>query len=293
MKSFHEIEEFWRSMMKLIRGEYLSLSIRLTSFINSDQVEPYLLRFHKIIASSKEAEQHIQNYIDEQKRKFPKLYMFGRDTLNYVFSQIETSAVFEKIKGMMKVTGLIYDKNDPYLTTGAICGDETIHFKSAASSRSSIVDWLRGLDLALSGRLKYDLREFMEERRNLLDDIKQMTSIDQARICAVQIKFWDVLEADNQASLKLHLEHILLQIQESSNLIYHYRLNYQQRAIFNMIVMYTEQRDLLQELLLEKKNTDTHSSDVRYLYNGGTDFILACHIQKKWVSTRNSVHADS
>ena len=283
MRGFYEIDEFWRSMMKLVRGEFLSSSRNLSSLIASDQLEPYFLRLDEMIASSRKAEKYIQNHIAEQKRKFPKLYMFNRDTLYYIFSQTEISAVFEKLKGMLELTELIYDKNDPCLTTGAICGEETILFKSSASCRSSIVDWLRGIDLALSERLKYDIREFMEKRRGVLDDIKMMTSIDQARLCAVQLEFWKKLEATDEAQLRSHLEDVLSQMRDLSDMIFHLKLKNQRMAIYNMILMNTEQKDLLQDLLQEAQYTVAHRLEASYLYNGGTDFILACHIQKKWV----------
>ncbi len=50
-----------------------------------------------------------------------------------------------------------------------------------------MVDWLRGIQLGLNDRLIYDLKEFMEDRRNTVDDIKLSKSLDQARLCNIQV----------------------------------------------------------------------------------------------------------
>ena len=284
MRSFQELEEFWRSLMKLVRGDFFASNMNLTSFMASDQIGPYLVRLDNMIAISEKTERSIMEYINEQKRKFPKLYLYNKEILIHIFSLTETPAVFEKVKGMLELTGLLYDKNDPHLTIGAISGDETIHFKSSSSSRSSIVDWLRGIYLALAGRLKHDIREFMEERHSFVDEIRLMSSVDQARICAAQLKFWEKLEATNEVQMKLQLKHVYNQLRELNNMIFRLRHKNQKGAIFNMMVIYIEHRDLLEELLKIEKETAVRSNANDSLYNGGTDFILACHIQKKWVN---------
>ena len=138
--------------------------------------------------------------------------------------------------------------------------------------------------MALAGRLKHDIREFMEERRSFLDEIRLMSSIDQARICAVQLQFWQKLEANDVVQMKSQLKHVCNQLRELNNMIFHLKHKNQKRAIFNMMVIYIEHRDLLEELLKIEKETAVRSNANDSLYNGGTDFILACHIQKKWVN---------
>ena len=290
MRGFHELEEFWRSMMKLLRGESLSSNKNFTSFMTSELVEPYLMRLDEMIVSSRKIERHIHEYIDEQRRKYPKLYMYNRDTLSYIFTQVELKAVFEKVKGMLDLTDLIYDENDPYLTTGAVCVDETVLFRSPASIRSSIVDWLRGIDLALSRRLKYDIREFMEERRDVLDDIRLMTSLDQARLCATQIAFWKEVVPTNEAQLKSQLSHVLSQIRESGDMIFHNRQKNQRKAIYNILLIYIEQRDILRKLLDDLTITATKTHDTGNPYYGSNDFIVLCHMQKTWVRSLSLTH---
>jgi len=50
-------------------------------------------------------------------------------------------------------------------------------------------------------RVRRDIIEFVEDRRTLIDDIKLSISLDQSRICAMQIKFWDLFGPEGSALL--------------------------------------------------------------------------------------------
>ena len=66
----------------------------------SDQIEPYLVRLDNMIAISEKTERSAMEYINEQKQKFPKLYLYNKEILIYIFTYGDP-AVFEKVKGML------------------------------------------------------------------------------------------------------------------------------------------------------------------------------------------------
>jgi hypothetical protein len=72
---------------------------------------------------------------------------------------------------------------------------EYVEFRTPASSRSSLTDWLKGIISVLSDRLKHDIREFVEDKKQAIDDVKVCKSLDQARLVAIDIKFWERLSS--------------------------------------------------------------------------------------------------
>ena len=188
--------------------------------------------------------------------------------------------IFSKCSLLFNLTGLIYDRTDENLTIGAISHHESMIFKSPSSSRSSLVDWLRGIFQGVNERLRHDIKQLAESTSNIFEDIKTSKSIDQARITAIQTKFWDNFNREPD-HISQHLIEINQIIQNALFLFQEYRSNYQKKALFNILVVYSSFRDLLSTLESPMKQGAFNED--------GNSFMIDCTIKKTWDKKTSSV----
>ena len=274
MKFFGEVDEFWRSLTRLVRRESDIERNYISDFLALPETVDLLKKIEHVTKSAEHALLAVNIYIDEQRVRFPRLYLIDKDFLLDVFMHIEITTVFEKLKDFLQLDRLFFDNHDKHQTIGAVSGLETIYFRSAASSRSSLVDWLRGIFNGPKDRLKLDIRELVEGHRTIVDDIKMMKSLDQARICAVQLQFSDYLTSQRR-NIVHKGEEIISIISDFTQLMYDLRTKYQRVAIYNQIVLRIAQRDILK--CLERDS------------GSGNNFFVDCALTKSWDSTSGTI----
>ena len=199
--------------------------------------------------------------------------------------------IFSKCSPLFNLTGLIYDRTDENLTVGAISHHESVLFKSPSSSRSSLVDWLRGIFQGVNERLRHDIKQLAESpTSNIFEDIKTSKSIDQARITAIQTKFWDNFNRDSD-HVSQHLTEINQTIQNALTYFLEYHSSYQRKALFNILVTYSSFRDLLSALENQMKQGAGAGAGAGAFNEGGNcnSFMIDCTIKMTWDRKSSSV----
>ena len=113
----------------------------------------------------------IHYFIEESCRKFPLLFLFNKKRLVDIFATAEIPTLALKCTELIQVDTLVFEKTDVNVTTAAVCGCEYVLFRTAASSRSGLVEWLKGINASLTGRLSFDIQELVEMVRFCKDSL--------------------------------------------------------------------------------------------------------------------------
>jgi GAF domain-containing protein len=86
-------------------------------------------RMAAALESAERAEQAISVYFEDLRRKFPRLYLLDRERLADLLSTTDIPTAFMKIRDVIRVTELIYDKADPHMTIGMFAYDTRMNFQ--------------------------------------------------------------------------------------------------------------------------------------------------------------------
>lgn len=276
IKDFHAIDDFWKALIKNFREFPRVCRID----ISNDQIMVNMLSgIHIVCEAVERVRFSVNTYIEEQCRKFPRLYLLKNKLLQEIFVMAEFTSSIESLRGILNIDGLIFDRMDSHLTIGCIFGSENIIFKSPSSSRSSFIDWLRGIFHALTEKLRFDIKDLLDEKRTIFDDIKLSKSLDQARICFIQIKFWEQFSRDPNA-IEVHLEQTGFFLEKLVNCALEFRTSYQRISIFNALVVVTSHKEILEKLTFDIRNNvyDIHHS-----------FAIDFALKKHWDKRSNTI----
>jgi len=279
VKNFSTLDEFWKVMTKTFRDtpkidRLLSPSVDLS-------IKDLLVNIEIVFEAAERVRFAVQNYIQEQCRKFPRLYLLSKSSIQDIFTIADFPSLIEKFESILRLDSLMCDRMDTHLTVGGSSSLENIIFKTPSSSRNSLIDWLRGLYHGMSEKLRFDIKELLDDKRNIFDDIKLTKSIDQARICYLQIKFWDHFSRDPKDIFELleQTESLLGQFLEAA---LEYRTIYQRIAIHNGMIVITGQKVFLEKLC----------SDIKYgKYDTEHSFLIDCALKKQWDGRSSTINA--
>ena len=131
-------------------------------------------------------DQSVVQYIEMQYSKWPKLYLLSKETLIDILGTQDTRKTFIKCRALMpSISDITFDKLDVYSTVAVWSGLEQIKLHKPSSARNSLADWLRNIDVCLSERIIQDIRQYTDEGKTIVDDLRQPFSIEQGRICAI------------------------------------------------------------------------------------------------------------
>ena len=141
-----------------------------------------------------EINKFMDQYLEEQCNQWPKLYIMDRSSLIDAITTNEPQQTFQKTKLLIPAVSelkLTLDKHGSFLAEGFISrGNETLFFLQPCSVRSSLADWMKGLEVALRDRLKHDIFQFVDGKANPFDDMQKPTMSDQSRMVYFQISFF-------------------------------------------------------------------------------------------------------
>lgn len=210
---FHEIQTLIRSSRGMktfepISRYYNSIEEQWKSLTNSmyhDNAVPSVLRRTQIVGSIEhfysnifKANEIINEILADMHSKYPKLYLMTRENILHLYSLPSPHEVFRHCHHLVPaITAFTYEGFDDGSTVSAMSGPEEISFVIPVSSRTSILDWLVGIDAALSARLLGDVIEIMQDpylnlmkyNNDLVEVTKQVWS-NQSIILCTQAVFW-------------------------------------------------------------------------------------------------------
>jgi hypothetical protein len=286
VKHFKALDEAWRTVIKHARLEKKIAGV----YGSSDMRECLIAAAEAISETDKELLQHI----NDQCQKYPKMYLLDSMHLMEVFATLEPYIVFHKCRAMLfpHISEVVFMEDDPHTNKAIVSGDcEKILFRKPCSTRSSLVDWFRAIDLALTDRVESDIRDYMApHNRHILEDLRMpKTTCEQSRIVAVQVNFWSLLTHNIQTNAQLRYRLVQGQMLELCDQISLYSSlvsksldKYHIRTTENVLILLISHRDLLNNLLsqlVQNGDDDTLSSS----------FVLQESIKKVWDPSSSSI----
>jgi hypothetical protein len=187
---YNSIEEQWKS---LTNSMYHDCGV--SSVLRRSQIVGAIEHFYSSIFKANEI---INEILVEMHSSYPKLYLMTRENILLLYSLPTPHEVFRYCHHLVPaITGFTYEGFDDGSTVSAMSGPEEISFVIPVSSRTSIIDWLVGVDGALSARLQGDIIEIMQDpylnlmkyNNDLVEVNKQVWS-NQSIILCMQTVFW-------------------------------------------------------------------------------------------------------
>lgn len=275
LKLFKIVDDVWRMVTRAIRTDSQCQRVLADPMVGEG--------IREAIEAIEGTYAAMVDYICEQREKWPKLFLMTVDDLMIAFatqgmsSQIDVLLYFPvsncngtipdpmqtfKLCNVLlpNVTHLTFDKLDTYNVVGIFGGDENVPLNRPASARASLVDWIRGIDMALSERLASEVKKFMEDPKNFKDDIRSnMHTAGQSRVVYLQLKFWqDICKQITFPTSKRSLKPLQQEILDEISIMYVFAqastTKYAVRTIRNMILALVELRDLLARIIAEARS---------------------------------------
>lgn len=191
LRYFNNVDECWRYIVKSVRGDD-NLSFLLSMSDIRGLVE-------NAIQSAAIADEAVNEFVMGQREKYPKFYLVSTDELFGIHATAEMDQAFEKCRPMLfqNLTGIdMGGKGESQGDIdGVFSGSEALQLKSPCSTRGTIGDWLHQLDIRMTEKLQDDVISLASETRHVMEDARNPMCCNQARLLALEIKFWTDLKA--------------------------------------------------------------------------------------------------
>ncbi len=274
LKYFKTVDDIWREILLVCKAESFVTKIFSVPSI------PILLDDGAI--AIEKTDQSVVQYIEMQYSKWPKLYLLSKETLIDVLGTQDTRKTFVKCRALMpSISDITFDKSDVYSTVAVWSGFEQIKLHKPSSARSSLADWLRNIEICLSERIIQDIRQYTDEGKTIVDDLRQPFSIEQGRICAIQIKFTDSVTKCLRINDFTPLMNELIEtITAVTKLPINVSTRYQRVSISNILTLLLSNRDTVNEI---KNSMNTH------ILGASAHFIFDLMIKKIWDYSHNQI----
>lgn len=274
LKYFKAVDDIWREILVVCKAESYVTKIFSVPTI------PTLLDDGAI--ALEKTDQSVTQYIEMQYAKWPKLYLLSKSNLFEILGTQDTRKTFIKCRAIMpSLSDITFDKSDIYSTVAVWSGFEQIKLHKPSSARNSLVDWLRNIDIYLSERIIQDIRQYTDEGKTIVDDLRQPFSIEQGRICAMQIKFTDSVTKCLRVNDFTPLMNELIEtITAVAKLPINVSTRYQRVSISNILTLLLCNRDTVKEI---KSAVNTHA------VSSSPQFIFDLLIKKIWDYSHNQI----
>ena len=279
MRYFQIVDGVWRQVIGITRTNSRIMEL----FQNSEIFE----KMTHAIDAVDEINKFMDQYLEEQCNQWPKLYIMDRSSLIDAITTNEPQQTFQKTKVLIPAVSelkLTLDKHGSFLAEGFISrGNETLNFLQPCSVRSSLADWMKGLESALRDRLKHDIFQFVDGKANPFDDMQKPTMSDQSRMVYFQTVFWNTVYQGLQStsknrSMKPLLQEISDQIFMCTNLNNSVSTTYQILSVANAITLLMYMREFV-EKLLEDPDSEMPA----------TGFLVENALKKRYSSNSSSI----
>lgn len=211
VKDFKVVDDTWRTLMKVVKSDVKVLSVFNTVGL-FDQVSQAVIIGERLHGAFVE-------YVDEQRKRWPKLYLLPFATIVDIFCTFDPSRTFLKCRSLFpEISALVFDESDSFSLTKVVSGFEEVALLKPISARSSLVDWFRSLENGLMEKLGVDIRELHDYPQPFADTFKSGEFCDQSRLCDIQLNFWQNLnDALSSLNIKTSLNSFRMELRENIN----------------------------------------------------------------------------
>lgn len=279
MRHFQVVDDVWRIVTGITRS-----NPRIMELFNNHDI---FANMKHAINAVDEINKAMDVYVEEQCTQWPKLYLMDRTSLIDAITTNDPQESFLKIKSLLPALShlkFFLDKHGSFIAEGFVSiGNENLNFLQGCPVRSSLADWMRGLENALIERLKFETNQFIDLKANALEDLQKAMFSDQSRILSMQVFFWNLVYQGLQStaknrSMKPLLQVISDQLYTCSGINNSTSTHYQIKSVANIITLLMYQRDFTEKLL------DDPDSE-----NSATSFLIENAIKKKWNATSPTI----
>ena len=284
LQLFKEVDETWRIFVKIVK-----IDPKLRVLYGDNRNDELLIT---AVNNMMMIDEHIKSYCLSLKAKYPKLYLITDDQLFSILATMDPARTFEKSRALFpNYTSLLFSDTDKFTTTGASSNGEEILFSRTCSARNSLIDWFKAIEVSIHERLYSDINDFIgTQNKDVVDDLKAMKSMEQSRVCTLQVKFWsqllETLSKNNRK--KSSLKSQLISIKDQISLFITYTPNliesYQIKGIANLLILLISFRDLL-TAIIDKGDDNHHQHQLESRYSGGggeSPFLIDASMKKLW-----------
>jgi len=284
LQLFKEVDETWRIFVKIVK-----IDPKLRVLYGDNRNDELLIT---AVNNMMMIDEHIKSYCLSLKAKYPKLYLITDDQLFSILATMDPARTFEKSRALFpNYTSLLFSDTDKFTTTGASSNGEEILFSRTCSARNSLIDWFKAIEVSIHERLYSDINDFIgTQNKDVVDDLKAMKSMEQSRICTLQVQFWsqllETLSKNNRKKSSLKSQLISIKDQISLFITYTPNLNesYQIKGIANLLILLISFRDLLTAIIDKGDDNHHHQHQLESRYSGGGEspFLIDASMKKLW-----------
>lgn len=282
-KHFKLIEDCWRNFSKLAKND-VHVTVTFSTHGIDDSVE-------QALTAIKTADDAISQYIEDQYDKWPKLRILLPVDLITILSTHDPEAIFSKCRVLFpQLTGITFQPYEPLNAISVQSMEESIEFKKACSARVSLVEWLSGIESAMSDRLESDIMKFVNDLQLLYEDLRSPKASEQSKICAIQVKFWRSLLSHMTPTQRSNIGTFLVELSDqiaifSNSMLNHY-LPYHIKSMSNLLTLLIYHREIVSRLIAE----DSFSAEIPFfiesaikkVWNIGSSPLYVCQGQMKF-----------
>ena len=276
LRYFNVLDECWRYVIKSIRGDDT-----MSSILSMPDIRNLVDNAIESVAC---ADVVVDGFVMEQRDRYPRFYLLSTEEVYAIHAISEMDQVFELCRPIMfqAITGIdMGTHEDSQDIDGVFSGAEVFTLKASCSTRGTIGDWMRHLETCLSDKLQEDILALVTESRQIMEDARNPICCNQARILALQIKFWTDLKQSMEPSNAFFKGKMQTMLQLEVNdritllmtLLSTAKTSHHIISLSNMLLCVFQCRDIITKIL--ESSNDSVEID-------SADFFLDCAIQKQY-----------
>ena len=262
---FNTVDMIWRAVIKVSKAD------SKVSFLFERPQLPEKLNEASVLLD--QINVHVDVFLHEQQEKWPKLHILSKQSLLTALTNPDPARSFESCRYLFpNISALQFDGHRIPNATSVSSGAEVLLFKTSAFFTGTLVDWFRGIESAMTERLSSDIREIVENKRTVIEDLRAPRCCDQSRVCAVQLKFWSELlraQGPKEVSNRYRFDDIQDEIALHVKLITKVKTKYQLQATSNILIQMLHHRDILSKYLRTRDVTQQ-------------SFLIDSCMKKRW-----------
>jgi hypothetical protein len=270
------VVEGWRNVMKTVKTNGLVFILIQTEVV-FDSVG---MALHAVT----ELELSLNQYLDDQCDKWPKLYLLSKSQLLHAFATSDPHMTYKRCRAVMPhLSDLIFDTTDVNAVVGVVSGPESVDLMRPVSARSSLVDWLQGIEASLSDRFYADYRALLESNKAITEEIKLANVSLQCKVCSAQTKFWNDFRKiiSGELSLRSELKEIFDKIRSIHATRHILNKKLENISFDAVLLLFLDYRDFIASLIIDEENH--HLTDV------SLSFRVEAKFKKIWDARTSSL----
>ncbi len=241
-------------------------------------------KFKGMVDNSHTALQRLENilteYIDQQKKKWPKLYLLEDKTFLGLVCTADLWTMYDKVGPTLlpAVTNVIFDTVDRSTTIGIESNRETLNFQTPiSSSRTQFIDWMKMIEEAVDTNVKSDIDAFRKGEKSVVEDALNSRTSDQSRLCAMELWLWSQFDRTTEKNAAERIDKITELIHKCSSLASGLKHDSTQIiAMRNLILCLAHHRDLVTMNFIKGKKIKEKTTSL------SNSVLVQLSIKKVW-----------